>query len=237
MLRVSLLCFVVIVGGCGKKTEKKSPKDGNGVALTVAQRFTVQNNMKHIMRAMHNHHDAFRAFPVNSGDPSGKGKGLSWRVHLLPLLDHRELYEKFHRDEPWDSPHNKQLISEMPELYKTPGVKEPSKTVIRAVTGAGTLMGGPKGIRMGQLKDGTINTAIVIEAGPEHATEWTRPGGLLLDPSLTPTAILGKIADNTYLVAMMDGRVRRIDASLSLTDLEKLFRYDDGEPDQAIFLK
>ena len=36
-----------------------------------------------------------------------KGRPLySWRVLILPEFDHAPLYDVFHRDEPWDSPHN-----------------------------------------------------------------------------------------------------------------------------------
>ena len=45
---------------------------------------------------------------------------LSWRVHILPYLEQQELYDQFHLDEPWDSEHNRQLISLMPETYIDP---------------------------------------------------------------------------------------------------------------------
>ena len=42
---------------------------------------------------------------------------LSWRVHILPYLNHRALYEKFRLDERWDSEHNLRLLSEIPRNY------------------------------------------------------------------------------------------------------------------------
>ena len=45
---------------------------------------------------------------------------LSWRVLLLPYLGHNDLYRRFHLDEPWDGPHNKALLAEMPEVYAPP---------------------------------------------------------------------------------------------------------------------
>ena len=36
---------------------------------------------------------------------------------ILPLIDQKALYNRFHLDEPWDSPHNKALLKEMPALY------------------------------------------------------------------------------------------------------------------------
>ena len=37
---------------------------------------------------------------------------------ILPHLEHKDLYERFHLDEPWDSENNKKLIAEMPSEYK-----------------------------------------------------------------------------------------------------------------------
>src|SRR5690242_14000984 len=38
----------------------------------------------------------------------------SWRVLVLPFLDQEKLYQKFKRDEPWDSASNKALLEENP---------------------------------------------------------------------------------------------------------------------------
>ena len=46
-------------------------------------------------------------------DSTGK-PGLSWRVAILPYLEQDTLYKQFKLDEPWDSPHNKKLIRQMP---------------------------------------------------------------------------------------------------------------------------
>ncbi|MBI3408159.1 MAG: sigma-70 family RNA polymerase sigma factor [Planctomycetes bacterium] len=46
---------------------------------------------------------------------------LSWRVTLLPYLGEKELYEMFHEDEPWDSVHNRKLLSKMPKIYASVG--------------------------------------------------------------------------------------------------------------------
>ena len=45
---------------------------------------------------------------------------LSWRVAILPDLGERELYEQFHLDEPWNSPHNLVLVGRMPKVYAHP---------------------------------------------------------------------------------------------------------------------
>jgi hypothetical protein len=45
---------------------------------------------------------------------------LSWRVLVLPYLGHAGLYQEFHLNEPWDSPHNLALLPRMPAVYAPP---------------------------------------------------------------------------------------------------------------------
>ena len=76
------------------------------------------NNLMMIGLAMHNfaHNQAEHRFPPAALKKDGKVL-LSWRVAILPYLDQQALYAKFHLDEPWDSPHNKTLLDQMPEVY------------------------------------------------------------------------------------------------------------------------
>ena len=55
------------------------------------------------------------------------------------VLEQAELYNKFKLDEPWDSPHNKELIKEMPRLFLCPSraKPEPFTTTYRGFVGAG----------------------------------------------------------------------------------------------------
>jgi|GEM_PF-6738935 len=82
--------------------------------------------------------------------------GLSQRVWLLPALGEEVLYQKFHLDEPWDSPHNSQLIPEMPAIYRTPDSQ---------------LAPGWTTLFIYSIRD---NQAIV-ETADGLATPWTKP--------------------------------------------------------------
>jgi hypothetical protein len=80
-------------------------------------------NLKKLGVAMHSYLDVYSRFPAPAiTDKNGKAL-LSWRVELLPFLGENDLYKQFHRDEPWNSPHNKQLLSKMPAVFAPPGVK------------------------------------------------------------------------------------------------------------------
>src|SRR2546426_8412471 len=47
----------------------------------------------------------------------------SWRVLLLPYIEQDALFKQFKLDEPWDSPHNIQLLPKIPSTYAAPGRK------------------------------------------------------------------------------------------------------------------
>ena len=98
---------------------------------------------------------------------------LSWRVAILPWVDEMELYKRFHRDAPWDSEHNLKLMREMPRVYQSRGQREPMKTSIQMVTGAGTA-GGAK--TMKEIKS-PERTLAAIES--QQLVEWTRPQDFL----------------------------------------------------------
>src|SRR5437016_5495874 len=77
---------------------------------------------------------------------------LSWRVLVLPYLGQQDLYEQFHLDEPWDSPHNLQLLPKMPVLYAPPSGKTwkvPAyHTVCQVFVGKGAAFEGHEGLRL-----------------------------------------------------------------------------------------
>ena len=77
-------------------------------------------NLRVIGLATHNYHDTYGHFPAAAILDTQKRPLLSWRVQLLPFLDHDDLYKEFHHDEPWDSEHNKKLIAKIPKEFRFP---------------------------------------------------------------------------------------------------------------------
>ena len=89
-------------------------------ARMAAARTDCINNLKQIGLALHNYHTKHDTFPpAYSRGKDGKPL-LSWRVLVLPFLGEQALYDQFHLDEAWDSPHNRTLISKMPAAYSVP---------------------------------------------------------------------------------------------------------------------
>lgn len=133
----------------------------------------------------------FRHGP-SSGAPVVEGihPELSWRVAILPFLDEEELYSAFHMDEPWDSPHNKQLIGWMPKAFQTGLSLERGRTcVVMPVEAQATnslLARPPKSQEaLTNLLDQAVSVGRVVEVPPELAVIWTKPDELsITDPRL-----------------------------------------------------
>lgn len=189
------------------------------------------NNLKQVALAMHNFHDTYNHFPTADGNgESGDGKksGLSWRVHILPYLEQAELYNQFHLDESWDSPHNMALVSQMPDVFKVQGVDQPGMTTMHVFASPNTPFDPEKPIGFRDIVDGTSNTIMTVVAGPETAAPWTKPGGLTLDAA-NPVGALGTPGPS-FPVAFCDGSVRSISVNVDPQVLSNLIQFNDGNP-------
>jgi len=201
-----------------------------GAFRDQAGRNADMDRFKKILLAMHNYHDTYRSFPPREEARDQQGKtGLSWRVHLLPFLDQRELYGTFRLDEPWDSAHNRPLLARMPDVYKSrmPNVAS-GQTTFLAPVGEDTVFGGPKAIRFQDITDGTSNTAVLVEVKPERAVPWTAPQDYTFDPE-TPAAGLQTGIDGRFLAGWADGSVHQLRSQASADAILRLFRKSDGK--------
>jgi hypothetical protein len=181
-----------------------------GEARDRARRMQSVNNFKQIGLAMHNYLDANKHFPA-AAIYSKDGKPLlSWRVMILPMMEHSDLYEQFRLDEPWDSEHNKKLIDKMPNIFKLPTSKlqTPGMTNYVVPVGPGTVFQSKEGMRLQDIKDGTAHTVMEVEVDDDHAVIWTKPEELSYDPK-EPAKGLG-VFDNSITVLFCDGSVRKI---------------------------
>jgi hypothetical protein len=159
---------------------------------------------------MLNYHDTHGRLPpavVYGKD----GKPLySWRVLILPFLDQVELYEQFHLDEPWDSPHNTRLLARMPRTYAPPPHKAskvpPSHTVLHVLVGRGAAFEGREGLRFSEdFPNGRANTFLVVEAG--EPVPWSKPDDFDYDPD-GPLPDLRGLFHDGFRAGMADGHVQ-----------------------------
>lgn len=166
-------------------------------AREAARQSVCSNNLRSIAFAMHDHETASGLIPAAITDADGKPL-LSWRVAILPSLEEKALYDDFHLDEPWDSPHNRALIPRMPAIYACPSADvENGKTRYLLVDGPGSafeqsrLQAGEDpaarivGARLQDIEnaEGAAVTLMVVEAPGDRAVEWTRPEELPMSPA------------------------------------------------------
>lgn len=189
-------------------------------AREAARRSQSANNLKQLGLGLMNYETTYLTFPARASfDKEGKPL-LSWRVHLLPFIEELPLYKEFHLDEPWDSPHNRQLIAKMPAIYRNPSSPaKPGTTDYLGVLGEGLFFEGSKGRRMQDLADGAANTIAVVEVDPDRAVVWTKPDDWQFDPK-RPLSGLGKAHPGGFQALSADCSVRFISAAID----PKVFR-------------
>jgi hypothetical protein len=173
-----------------------------------ADRMRSANNLKQLMIALHNYHDAHGHFPTDVRDKDNKPL-LSWRVLILPYMDHEHLYKQFKLDEPWDSENNKKLIEKMPKPLRSPRQAATLKdsTTYLAPLGKGFMWDEPNGLKITQITDGTSNTIALVEADDERAVIWSKPEDITIDSKNPIAGLLGHYTDG-FQAAMADGSVR-----------------------------
>ncbi len=195
----------------------------------AAARMAASNDVKQIGPAMHSYHDTEGTLPPAEArwkDPkTGQvGYPVSWRVRILPYLGQSQLFAQYRMDEPWDGPHNIQLLDQMPKPYAchvasgephgytyyrvfvSPRDRRPTGEVPPFLSGdygaAATLA---------QITDftpyGTSGNILVVEAA--EAVPWTKPDELVYDPE-GPLPRVGGHFPGGFGVVFADGSVEFI---------------------------
>jgi hypothetical protein len=132
------------------------------------------SNLKEIGLALRNYRQDNGRFPPavvygQDGQPL-----YSWRVLILPYLEQQDLYNQFNPNEPWNSPHNHELLVKRPSVYDPVGVvTERTTTFFQVFIGAGTAFETRQGVALEDFSDGPDKTLLVVEAA--EPVPWTKP--------------------------------------------------------------
>ena len=198
----------------------------------AADRMQDANNLKQIGLALHNYDmDLTRLPPPAITSPDGKPL-LSWRVAILPYIEQEALYKQFRLDEPWDSPHNIQLLDKMPKTYESPHrpPEQPGYTYYQAFVGENTGFDPKEKMTILRLasEDGTGNTILIAEAA--RGVPWTKPEDLPFDPRPgSPLPALGGPQSQGFNVLFGDGSVRYFMKTIDPETLRLLIDRRDGQ--------
>jgi Protein of unknown function (DUF1559) len=152
------------------------------VSDDTGPRFLSRMNLKQIALAMQAYHDVHKTLPpAVIRDKDGRPL-YSWRVALLPFLDQHALYQRFKLEEPWDSPHNRNLLEPTPSLYAISWpATPPGMTPYQVCTGPGTAFERDGLSLKNDFPDGPDQTILVVESS--EPVLWTKPADLVYDPN------------------------------------------------------
>lgn len=188
--------------------------------------------------AFHVYHDLFSEFPVSYHPYYSDAEGnryLSWRVHLLPYLGHKNLYEQFHLDEPWDSPHNLSLLPKMPDIFRSKDdTSNATTTRFQVFTGPAAPFGQrdsdgrQDSPRFRDFTNGSSNTILFIETGSDKAVPWTAPLDIPFNAAQTYETI-GELTDGEFAAAFVDGEIGYLSSDLRSEELALLITHDGEE--------
>jgi hypothetical protein len=200
-------------------------------------RIVSSNNLKQMSLAILSYSDANAMFlPVAICDERGKPL-LSWRVAILPYIEHQSLYKKFKLDESWDGPNNSKLLPLMPKYYAFPGdiTAPPGYTYYRVFVGNGAAFDSPRpsgpngetpGVPLSDFTDGRGDTILIVEAAT--AVPWTKPDELEFDPN-QPLPPLGGHFSSGSMVSLADGSVRWLTKNVSQQTLKAAITRSGGD--------
>jgi hypothetical protein len=196
----------------------------------AAMRVQSMNNMKQLALAMFQYDSSKGHFPAATiVGPDGKTKH-SWRIEVLPYLSEKALYDQYHMDEPWNSENNKKLIDRMPDIFRDPH-DDPKSTSSSyyMITGKGTVGDDGEGTKPLDIKDGTWQTIMLVDA--KRDVPWTKPEDIEIDPDPAKPLpqIGGHMPDGNFAAAFADGHVEILSNSISPKVLRALFTIAGGE--------
>ena len=204
---------------------------------TPGRRATDTNNLRQIAIALQNYHEHHGSLPPPYVTDA-QGKPLySWRVLILPYLDRDDIYQAFHLDEPWNSPHNQQLskihLKILQQVNENPS--SPSITNYVVVRGPETLFPRQGKVRLEDVSDGIGNTIMVVSL-VNSDIHWAEPRDLDIEtmsfqindpnkPSISRTGSDGALvsfADSHVQYVTDDTPPEAIRAALTINGGEKV---------------
>jgi hypothetical protein len=198
-----------------------------------------------IGHALHNYHSAHDCFPpAYIADENGKPMH-SWRVLILPYFQQSEsewrnreienldrLYAAYDFSKPWDHPANRDVLEQMPVIYRCPTDTDanPICTSYAGAFGPNCFFQGTEPTRIQDFTDGLSET---IAAGEmrKATIPWTKPQDVdvQLTPRLNQQGGFGARHGDGCQILFASGSRTRLSERASKETLRKLFQRNDGE--------
>lgn len=213
----------------------------NGHSREADRRTACRYHLKTLGYAIYNYHDRHKQYPFSETQPA-----RSWRVELLPLLDHLPEYNAYDQNQPWNSPQNARLASVAIREYLCPsavvhGSSSGLYTSYALLDGPQTAAAWMRRTNKENLPDGTSNTALLVEACGQQIV-WTEPRNIVVAPNNIGINLPGTRPHQSAGVwssyhkrkgghtMYVDGSVRFLSADTDPSVLRAITTADGGEP-------
>jgi hypothetical protein len=165
--------------------------------------------------------------------PDDNGKPMhSWRVLLLPKFEDYSLYQQYDFKEPWNGPHNKKLVDDIPVEYYCDFIKHAKgKTNYIAVVGPDTIWPGSKAFWKNEKNRKWHETILLLEVNGSDI-DWTEPRDLTVEEAIA--YIQGRDSSpwkrppQVYAL-LASGKRINIPATATTEVLEALFSIDESK--------
>jgi prepilin-type processing-associated H-X9-DG protein len=201
----------------------------------VRRRTECRNNLLVLALAMHSYHNAYGSFPpAYIADKDGQPMH-SWRVLVLPFLDHRDLYDLYRFDEPWNGPNNRKLAARMPHEFHCPADTDTeANTSYFVVVGSKTIFPGATPIPISDIPDGPMHTILLAEAA-DSRINWLEPRDLSYEDAVRGINAktgwsISSHHEGGAMVAFADGSRELLPDQMPVQQLRLLLERNDGRP-------
>jgi prepilin-type processing-associated H-X9-DG protein len=171
-----------------------------------------------------------------SNGPNGR-PFHSWRTSILPTLDYAQIVEGYNWEEPWNSPHNSQVLSAQVDVFQCSsdhpqfGERRPATTSYFAVVGPQTAWPPDRGLPLSEITDGRDQTIMLLEAAGLNVP-WGEPRDLTYDEAvemLTAPSDDRVVHTGGVNAAFADGAVRFLPVPMNRKMAEALLTVRGGD--------
>ncbi len=186
------------------------------------------NNLRQIAISFHNYHDAHKKLPA-SVMVHESGKKYSWRIAILPYIGEKEMYDSYDFDQEWNSLHNREVTSRMPDFFRSDiDDKDSTNSSWFMLTGTEGISDGQGSMTLEELAnaDGTSATILAVEA--KRNVHWAKPEDIQVNPG-GRFPKLGGFHKGGFNAAMGDASVRFVNENADAKLLWGLFTASGNE--------